>query len=63
MGKRKLKKNNVLVVKLDNYGILKEKNIEARGLELIEENVKKCIFERSGWTVVLEKKKYILKCA
>ena len=27
MGKRKLKKNNVLVVELDNYGILKEKNI------------------------------------
>ena len=27
LGKRKLKKNNVLIVKLDNYGILKEKNI------------------------------------
>ena len=27
LGKKKLTKNNVLVVKLDNFGILKEKNI------------------------------------
>ena len=27
MGRKKLIKNNVLVVKLDNFGILKEKNI------------------------------------
>ena len=29
--------------------LIKEKNIEARGLELVEENVKKCIYRPFGY--------------